>query len=327
MLKTNIQGGVIKVAKISFDEVIKKVKEKNLIRDIYEYSRLWKGKILTVIGIRTLTTRAIFQSHDNIGNETIVDKETINGVKRAVFTSRKQKAVERRAHIRLFRKFNPQYWSKAGINDCIVPEALCRACPNCTLFGSMVPGRDIALASRIRYCDSFSIEPVEQCVATGVGDDGESGMAVGNMITSELVSQTLFYYEYIRPGTRFPFVTVILDPDPLDIAGFFAAHKLANSIGFGTYSTNHGKFKTDFLAIGFGMPNVTPLDLAESKGEIPEEPIDGELVLLSDEAEIFAQEAVEKFGELASKIDPQRYVKQLQGRVRKKRGEKEEKGK
>jgi len=68
-------------------------------------------------------------------------------------------------------------------------------------------------------------------------------------------------YEYVKAGTRFPFITIIESPTLLDVAGYLASIKLADQHGYGKYSANHGKFETQFLAVSTGYPLFSVLDM------------------------------------------------------------------
>lgn len=261
------------------------------LRDPATYTPRFSGRAVTIVGLRTATTRFVPKSHEGFSNEAYVDKEWILGDKRAAFTARKQKATERRSHMRLLRQHLDGPAQLAGKADskgkfeekdrkivltanedwhCELPHLLCLRCPNCTLFGGLRPGSQFALLARARYQDSFSLEPTRLCVAneeSDSGDMGVDGMAIGNTQSERLhsarSSSSFFYYEYVRPGTHFPFVLTILDPSVLDVAGTLAAIDLASVTGYGSYSSNQGKFRTHLLGLAIGLPRFSVLDMID----------------------------------------------------------------
>jgi CRISPR type I-D-associated protein Csc2 len=263
------------------------------LRDPCNYSPRFTGRVATIVGLRTTTTRFVPKSHEGFSNEAYVDKEYILGEKRVAFTARKQKAAERRSHMRLLRqhvnglpelagtltgqgKFAVKEKAQ-GINidakeewRCELPHELCLRCPNCTLFGGLRPGAQFALMARARYQDSFSLEPTRLCVANEESDSGDmgiDGMAIGNTqaekLEAERSSSSFFYYEYVRPGTHFPFILTILDPSILDLSGLLAAIELAAVTGYGSYASNQGKFRTHMLALALGLPRFSVFDMID----------------------------------------------------------------
>lgn len=264
------------------------------LRSPYEYSARFSGRAVTLAGIMTSLSRFVPKSHEGFSNEAYVDKEWILGYKRVAFTARKLKASQRRAHIRLMREHLSANRSLTGNADakgkfetsgkeiatgkqqswtCELPDKLCLRCPNCTLYGGLRPGSQFALLSRARFQDSFSFEPTVACVAndeSNTGDMGIDGMGIGNTqfetLTSTRSSSSFFYYEYVRPGTHFPFVLTILDPDVLDVSGTLAAMALADSTGYGSYASNQGKFQTTVLAMALGLPRFSALDMITWSG-------------------------------------------------------------
>lgn len=251
-------------------------------------------KVVTVVGVKTAVSRFLPVSHPGYSNETYVDKVELSGKTRAEFIGRKLKGIERRAHMALFRKmvedwqlkqkkeeledksteemntemvlFTPD-WQEFFVQKfnraCIIPDGLCIACWNCSLFGGLEAGRGAAF-SRIRYFDTFSIEDAVECIQT---DDSPEQMAIGNTVGEDLSVErgeaSFHRYEYVKAGTRFPVITLIESPTLLDVAGYLSAVKLADQHGYGKYSANHGKFKTDFLAVSTGYPLFSVLDMLE----------------------------------------------------------------
>lgn len=251
---------------------------------------IYTRQIVTIVGVKTTTARFLPVSHEGYSNETYVDKVDLLGKTRAEFIGRKLKGIERRAHMTLFRgmvenprqsndnaqetdvsdpsstpEHSPSNWQaffeeKFG-KVCTIPDGLCVACWNCSLFGGMEAGKG-ATFSRIRYFDTFSVEDAAECVQS---DDSPEGMAIGNTVGEDLSverGEASFYrYEYVKAGTRFPFITIIESPTLLDVAGYLAAVKLADQHGYGKYSANHGKFETQFLTVSTGYPLFSVLNL------------------------------------------------------------------
>lgn len=236
---------------------------------------IYTRQVVTVVGVKTTTSRFLPVSHAGYSNETYVDKlDDLLGKTRAEFIGRKLKGTERRAHLTLFRQMveaqqngNGQntnwraFFAKHFGKECTVPDGLCIACWNCSLFGGLEAGKG-ATFSRIRYFDTFSVEDGAECIQT---DDAPEQMAIGNTVGEDLSVQrgeaSFHRYEYVKAGTRFPFITIIESPTLLDVAGYLAAVKLADQHGYGKYSANHGKFATEFLAVSTGYPQFSVLDM------------------------------------------------------------------
>lgn len=230
---------------------------------------IYTRQIVTVVGVKTTAARFLPVSHQGYSNETYVDKVDLLGKTRAEFIGRKLKGIERRAHMALFREMlkakQAQDWQtffgdKFG-KACTIPDGLCVACWNCSLFGGMEAGKG-ATFSRIRYFDTFSVEDAAECIQS---DDLPEGMAIGNTVGEDLSVErgeaSFHRYEYVKAGTRFPFLTIIESPTLLDVAGYLAAVRLADQHGYGKYSANHGKFETQLLAISTGYPLFSVLNL------------------------------------------------------------------
>jgi len=131
------------------------------------------------------------------------------------------------------------------------------------LFGGLESKvKKAGVFSRVRYFDTFSVEDATECVQT---DESPEQMAIGNTVGEDLSverSEASFHrYEYVKAGTRFPFITIIESPTLLDVAGYLVAVKLADQHGYGKYSANHGKFSTTFLAVSTGYPQFSVLDM------------------------------------------------------------------
>jgi CRISPR type I-D-associated protein Csc2 len=256
---------------------------------------IYKRQVATIVGVKTAASRFLPVSHAGYSNETYVDKLDLLGKSRAEFIGRKLKGTERRAHMTLFRemversqrklldkrrteelKDKPEeeqeqlkafaadwqsFFSSRFGKECKIPDGLCIACWNCSLFGGLEAGKG-ATFSRIRYFDTFSVEDAVECVQT---DDSPEQMAIGNTVGEDLSVErgeaSFHRYEYVKPGTRFPFITIIESPTLLDVAGYLAAVKRADQHGYGKYSANHGKFKTEFLAVSTGYPLFSVLDM------------------------------------------------------------------
>ena len=197
-----------------------------------------------------------------------MDKLELLERNRAEFISRKLKGIERRAHMSLFRELVEQkgqgwqeYFKSKFDKDCTIPDGLCIACWNCSLFGGLEAGKG-ATFSRARYFDTYSVEDTGDCVAM---EGSEEGMAIGNQVYEDVNksrgSETYHLYEYVKAGTCFPFITIIESPTLLDVAGYLHAVRRADEHGYGKYSANHGKFDTEFLAVATGYPRFSVLDM------------------------------------------------------------------
>lgn len=230
---------------------------------------IYTRQVVTVVGVKTATSRFLPVSHAGYSNETYVDKLDLLGKTRAEFIGRKLKGIERRAHMTLFREMTEaeskkewrQFFSDKFGKECTIPDGLCIACWNCSLFGGLEAGKG-ATFSRIRYFDTFSVEDAAECIQT---DDSPEQMAIGNTVGEDLSVErgeaSFHRYEYVKAGTRFPFITIIESPTLLDVAGYLAAVQRADQHGYGKYSANHGKFKTEFLAVSTGYPLFSVLDM------------------------------------------------------------------
>ncbi|MGI9047994.1 MAG: type I-D CRISPR-associated protein Cas7/Csc2 [Rubrobacteraceae bacterium] len=232
------------------------------------------NRIVTIVGIKTVQSRFLPVSHEGESNETYVDKVELLGKVRAEFIARKMKGTERRAAMRLFRELTEDHGSSDGwqttFNNwfdtkqpCRIPNALCTRCWNDSLFGSLEPGKGATFA-RIRYFDTFSLQDASECIASV---SSEEGIAIGNTVDEDLSqdrgSASLHYYEYVKSGTQFPFITVIESPTLLDVSGILNAIPAADSRGYGKYSASSGKFSTEILAVSTGLPKFSILDILE----------------------------------------------------------------
>ncbi len=230
---------------------------------------IYTRKVVTIAGVKTAKTRFLPVSHEGHGIETYVDKLELLGKARAEFISRKLKGIERRAHMNLFREMVEQrtgndwqeYFKAKFDKECTIPDSLCIACWNCSLFGGLEAGKG-ATFSRIRYFDTYSVEDAVDCIAM---EGSEEGMGIGNVIFEDLskprTAETYHLYEYVKTGTHFPFITIIEGPTLLDVAGYLHAVRRADEHGYGKYSANHGKFDTKFLAVAAGYPRFSVLDM------------------------------------------------------------------
>lgn len=232
-------------------------------------------RVVTIVGIKTTVGRFMPVSHEGESNETYIDKVDLLGAQRAEFIARKMKAIERRQHMRLFRELTEKHtqknWEDAFMGwfklPCEIPDGQCTLCWNDSLFGGLMAGKG-ATFSRARYFDTYSLQDAGQCVAQ-LGS--EEGIAVGNTVGEDLSKgrgdASLHFYEYVKPGTHFPFITIIEGPTLLDVAGLLNAITLADSHGYGKYSANTGKFQTEILAISSGIPRFSVLDMLEWAAE------------------------------------------------------------
>ena len=232
---------------------------------------IYTRQIVTVVGVKTTTGRFLPVSHPGYSNETYVDKVDLLGKTRAEFIGRKLKGIERRAHMALFRELveantEPQndwrtFFAENFGKECTVPEGLCVACWNCSLFGGMEAGRG-ATFSRLRYFDTFSVEDAAECIQS---DESPEQMAIGNTVGEDLSEErsgaSFHRYEYVKAGVRFPFIAIIESPTLLDVAGYLTAVNLADQHGYGKYSASHGKFDTEFLAVSTGYPLFSVLNM------------------------------------------------------------------
>ena len=125
-------------------------------------------RVVTIVGLKTTATRFLPVSHEGYSTDTYVDRVDVVDANRAEFIGRKMKGIERRAHMSMFRELledtSGMSWEDAFkqffLKECIIPDGLCLACWNCSLFGSLETGKG-ATFSRIRYFDTFSVEPTE----------------------------------------------------------------------------------------------------------------------------------------------------------------------
>lgn len=231
-------------------------------------------RVVTIVGLKTTATRFLPVSHEGYSTDTYVDRVDVVDANRAEFIGRKMKGIERRAHMSMFRELledtSGMSWEDAFkqffLKECIIPDGLCLACWNCSLFGSLETGKG-ATFSRIRYFDTFSVEPTEIAIAMEGSDEG---MAIGNTVSEDLSkkrgSDSYHQYEYVKSGIHFPFITIIENPTYLDVIGYLKAVKIADTHGYGKYSANHGKFDTKFLAVSTGFPRFSVLDMLEWAG-------------------------------------------------------------
>ncbi|MGQ9555769.1 MAG: type I-D CRISPR-associated protein Csc2, partial [Anaerolineae bacterium] len=151
---------------------------------------IYTRQVVTIAGVKTVKTRFLPVSHEGHGIETYVDKLELLGKIRAEFISRKLKGIERRAHMSLFREMIEQrtekgweeYFQAHFDKRCIIPDNLCIACWNCSLFGGLEAGKG-ATFSRIRYFDTYSVEDAGDCIAM---EGSEEGMGIGNQVYEDV---------------------------------------------------------------------------------------------------------------------------------------------
>lgn len=237
---------------------------------------IYTRQIVTIVGVKTTTSRFLPVSHAVYSNETYVDKLDLLGKTRSEFIGRKLKGIERRAHMTLFRAMVESYqksdkqsadWQEFFTTHfgsaCMIPDKLCLACWNCSLFGGMESQvKKAGTFSRMRYFDTYSVEDAAECIQT---DDSPEQMAIGNTVGEDLSiergPESFHRYEYVKAGTRFPFITIIESPTLLDVSGYLATVKLADQHGYGKYSASNGKFETEFLAVSTGYPVFSVFDM------------------------------------------------------------------
>ncbi len=277
---------------------------------------IYTRQVVTIVGIKRATTRFLPVSHEGYGNETYVDKLDLLGKTRAEFIGRKLKGIERRAHMSLFRELVEQqtgngwegYFQDHFDKACTIPDSLCVACWNCSLFGALEPGKG-ATFSRIRYFDTYSIEDASDCIAM---EGTEEGMGIGNQVYEDVDkargAETYHLYEYVKAGTRFPFITIIESPTLLDVAGYLHAVRRADEHGYGKYSANHGKFDTKFLVVATGYPRFSVLDMLQWAEEgtlksrfddraVRFDDLNGSVALYGEEIESLADQLKDAFDE------------------------------
>ncbi|MEW6448842.1 MAG: type I-D CRISPR-associated protein Cas7/Csc2 [Bacillota bacterium] len=285
---------------------------------------IYTRRVVTIVGVKTVKTRFLPVSHEGYGNESYVDKLELLGKTRAEFISRKLKGIERRAHMSLFRELVEQksgngwqeYFDTHFPKRCIIPDNLCIACWNCSLFGALDAQGQTATFSRIRFFDTYSIEAAEDCIAM---EGSEEGMGIGNQVYEDPVAdetgkerrrgaETYHLYEYVKAGTRFPFITIIESPTLLDVAGYLHTVRRADEHGYGKYSANHGKFDTEFLAVATGYPRFSVLDMLKwadegtlasrfAERKVRFDALNGSVALLGEEIEALAGKLTEAFEE------------------------------
>lgn len=277
---------------------------------------IYTRRVVTIVGVKTAKTRFLPVSHEGHGIETYVDKLELLGKARAEFIGRKLKGIERRAHMGLFRELVEQrtgngweeYFQAHFDKPCTIPDALCIACWNCSLFGGLEAGKG-ATFSRIRFFDTYSLEAAEDCIAM---EGSEEGMGIGNQVYEDVNkargAETYHLYEYVKAGTRFPFITIIESPTLLDVAGYLYAVRRADEHGYGKYSANHGKFDTRFLVVATGYPRFSVLDMLQwadegslesrfANREVRFDDLNGSVALFADEVESLAAKLMEAFDE------------------------------
>jgi len=277
---------------------------------------IYTRRVVIIAGLKTAKTRFLPVSHEGHGIESYVDKLELLGKTRAEFISRKLKGIERRSHMNLFREMVEQrtengweeYFQTHFDKPCTIPDALCIACWNCSLFGGLEAGKG-ATFSRIRYFDTYSVEAAEDCIAM---EGSEEGMGIGNQVYEDVNqargAETYHLYEYVKAGTRFPFIAIIESPTLLDVAGYLHAVHRADEHGYGKYSANHGKFDTRFLVVATGYPRFSVLDMLQwtdegtlenrfANQEVRFDDLNGSVALFGGEIEALADKLKEAFNE------------------------------
>jgi hypothetical protein len=281
----------------------------------------WTKQAVTIVGVKTVTNRFLPVSHEGYSNETYVDKVDLLGRTRAEFIGRKMKGIERRMHMALFRELAEQqsgldwlaFWkAKFGADSgATIPDKLCLADWNTALFGGLDAG-NMAVFSRIRYFDTFSVQDTADCVGSAENEE----MGIGNQVYEDLSqargSETYHLYEYVKAGTKFPFITMIEAPTLLDVAAMIQAIRRADNHGYGKYSANHGKFNTEFLMVATGYPRFSVLDMLEAAEQsngtqfLPTNPqfdaLQGSIALTQAEIDVVADLLVPEFAKYAEAL-------------------------
>ncbi|RMG37488.1 MAG: hypothetical protein D6732_06700 [Methanobacteriota archaeon] len=252
--------------------------------DLPEKAGLWSGRILTVMGYLEMTQRGVFKSTvGDKSNHQVVDKQDINGTLRAELRGIKVLTKIRDGLLMDLRDIydDDSFRTKekslddrmkkqlSFVKTCRKSEYLCGNCAVCVSLGSLNPGR-FARRSRWFLPDMFSVEPVDDCVAghldfdeAGVLNTVESPSRTG---MSSRSSSSFATYEYVKPGTRFPFKWMVRDPSKYDLFAFIKAlNEVGQVDGIGAYSSRNGRFKVQFVAIADEAPLnlATNVDLAE----------------------------------------------------------------
>jgi len=285
----------------------------------------WSGKVVTLMGSIELTQRAIFKSmQGDKSNHQVVDKQNVEGVLRAelrgikVITRIRDNMLLDLRDIYNFdadkKKQKNLFYAKSCRKN-----RLCGNCVACVSLGSLAPG---AFSRRSRWFmpDMFSSTDADECVS-GYANYEEEGVL--NTVStpsrkgespSSRSSSSYATYEYVKPGTVFPFKIMIRDPSKYDV---FAAIKTLNDVGqvdgIGAYSSRNGRFRIKIYAIAGSVPlnNASNFDLASKDSwmkDIPSLFPENSKIFKVEDSDSLISEAFTRYNNLLNNADWKKFI-------------------
>jgi hypothetical protein len=205
---------------------------------------LLKEGVVTLIGLKTLESEALFTSSEGIGTLRETAKVTFAGEDRYWLLARKVNGVIRRVLLNSL--------DSPRLQNCTVDEP-CVSCDVCLLFGALNPNTNKAWFSRIKLQDLISIQKFEY--------DEKFRIRLNEKAITEVAGTTPFQEVIVPPGTEFPFIVRLFKPSKFDLQAFMYGNRVADTIGYGSYSKLRGDATTKWLMIADGLPYISMEDL------------------------------------------------------------------
>ncbi len=203
---------------------------------------LLKEGVITLFGIKRLESEALFVSSEGIGTLRETSKVVFAGKERYWLLARKVNGVIRRV---LLDALNP--------SNCSVDNP-CIECPVCLMLGGLSAerGKNQAVFARVKLQDLISVEPYEY--------DEKFRVRLNEKVLTAGEGTVPFQEVIVPPGTRFPFIVRIFKPTRFDLAAFLYANKIADALGYGSYTKLRGDVSTEWKFIADGMAFISVFD-------------------------------------------------------------------
>ncbi|MEM2915338.1 MAG: hypothetical protein QXH91_08085 [Candidatus Bathyarchaeia archaeon] len=205
---------------------------------------LLKEGVITLVGLKTLESEALFTSSEGIGTLRETAKVTFAGEDRYWLLARKVNGVIRRVLL-----------NSLQIQNCTV-DVPCVNCDVCLLLGALNPDAKKAWFSRVKLQDLISIQKYEY--------DEKFRIRLDEKAITEVAGTTPFQEVIIPPGTEFPFIVRLFKPSKFDLQAFLYGNRVADIMGYGSYSKLRGDATTRWLMIADGLPYISMEELLVS---------------------------------------------------------------
>lgn len=231
---------------MTLSSLIQELPESWTINDLKETRiNLMREGVVTLIGLKRLTSEALFVSSEGGGVLRETAKVEFAGQERYWWIARKVNGVIRRVLL-----------SELNIQNCSVDEP-CAQCEVCSLMGALNTNSNLSYFSRIKLQDLISIQPFVYDEKFRVRLPDNSG-----------TNPTPFQEIVVPPGTEFPFIVRIVKPSRRDLALFLYGNQIADGLGYGNYSKMRGDANTQWILFARGFLHVSIYDLLMTTEEI-----------------------------------------------------------